>query len=470
MIPKIKYYHQYNKQTRSAYANYLQQADYIRGCVPYWTISSSFFKGRLLEQLSKEKSFFCVHLDAPTKIDVLTEFHKRKANLYCYNLISKTKFADGNFHPLLHAKVTLFNMPNEKAVIWIGSHNFTQSALLDVNIEMTIAIETDIHSDDYREVETFLERTKDNCAEYDVKLAKWHQILRRNGVNNLTAEDIAELYGLDSSIIDEFHKTQTLFLVGNNIGELDDDTKNVIQIIGLDSLFNKALSVKRKRIYLYVQDVESECFYVYPAIVLLTGDIFQGISASSDMSFSTRPFAIIKKDLKGAFLKSAREIKKEDLEKAAYVTSLFVEKKISKFKIFPNPSTTWETVSNPDNVKGLDTTQRQELLADDKEASKKLIKSKNDTGSSSEKSSINFKKISIDLDKLTSDETQGIEQVMSKDFRVLEEYYRTQLLRMKEVNVLFDEVKSRPRFDKIPDIESIKFTQSHISKMVVIEK
>ena len=68
---------------------------------------------------------------------------------------------------LLHTKLLLFDMPDGKGELWIGSHNWTKRAILNLNIEASIVIELSQQSVLYNHAKTMLENIKSLSTRFD---------------------------------------------------------------------------------------------------------------------------------------------------------------------------------------------------------------------------------------------------------------------------------------------------------------
>lgn len=132
----------------------------LKGAVAFWTIDIDYFD-RLVEKLSHEDSFMCVDVHEPTKIDSLKKFVEGGAkNIYVFLYQVETAR-----YPLMHSKLLLFDLPQGKSEIWIGSQNFTDSALSGFNFEATAVVSTTNTSVFYRQVVDYLNFIKGCCKD-----------------------------------------------------------------------------------------------------------------------------------------------------------------------------------------------------------------------------------------------------------------------------------------------------------------
>ncbi|MEA5487469.1 MULTISPECIES: hypothetical protein [Pseudanabaena] len=145
----------------------IKQAECLRMAVAYWTIPNDYFGDDLIEVLKKKDSFACVDISLPTDIDELCKLAKQSCNLYFYteSLVWDGTDKKPTNRNLLHSKVLLFDLPDDLASIWIGSHNWTDRSLIGKNIETSLEICVDKNSDIYTEIKYLLEKIKQDCEQ-----------------------------------------------------------------------------------------------------------------------------------------------------------------------------------------------------------------------------------------------------------------------------------------------------------------
>jgi HKD family nuclease len=135
----------------------------LRGAVAFWTVDIGYFDG-LVEKLSHADSFMCVDIHEPTRIDFLKKFVESGAkNIYLF-----LYHVESGRYPLMHTKLLVFDLPDNKAEIWIGSQNFTNSALSGFNFEATTVVSTTTTSSLYKKVIDYLNFIRKCCE--DIKL------------------------------------------------------------------------------------------------------------------------------------------------------------------------------------------------------------------------------------------------------------------------------------------------------------
>ncbi len=171
----------------------------LKGAVAFWNFDIHYLKG-LDDKLSHNNSFICVDIHQPTDIDRLKKFVEKGSNIYLFLYRS----AKETQQPLLHTKLLLFDFPNNKAEIWIGSQNFTHSALEGSNFESTTIIPTKINSNLYNVVLSYLNSIKLCCEDIGKK----------------TCENVTGKFNIDC--VDFYKKLQGTYKYdGKDIGKMD---------------------------------------------------------------------------------------------------------------------------------------------------------------------------------------------------------------------------------------------------------
>jgi len=154
----------------------LKKCSSLKGSVAFWKIRTGYIKG-LVNVLNHHDSFICVDIHQPTNIDCLDEFVKQGANVYLF-----LYRVDTGRHPLLHTKLLLLDFPDGKAEIWIGSQNFTHSAIKGNNLESTSIISIEKNSALYRQVSDYIHFIRECCEDigiiyFSYKLEKFNRDL-----------------------------------------------------------------------------------------------------------------------------------------------------------------------------------------------------------------------------------------------------------------------------------------------------
>lgn len=186
----------------------IQSATTLRATVAFWTAEPNLISDRLPSLLSQPDSCLCVDLHLPTDIDQLANLVDQNANvrIHLRKLEGGTEFRNKEMPAhLLHAKTLLFDLPNDKAELWIGSHNWTRRALLGINVELSAIIQLSQDSDLYRDVKEKLNSIAKLCTEFDqndIDYYKWLQGLSEDSkpLIDLEGEQAGTLAGSEIAI------------------------------------------------------------------------------------------------------------------------------------------------------------------------------------------------------------------------------------------------------------------------------
>jgi hypothetical protein len=203
----------------------IESAVGLRMAVAYWTIKKDYLSSNLVNLLSKEDSFACVDLSYPTKVSELCDLSRHGANTYFYlrKIEADTSSPDGRvaLHlggHLLHSKILLFDLPDGKASIWIGSHNWTDRALSGINIETSIEIKATKDGPVYKKIESLLCSIKSKCHEVNFDLEEIYKNIQRqentlfylhsaisNVQESLLRGQLFHLLGVDQNRLNDFY-------------------------------------------------------------------------------------------------------------------------------------------------------------------------------------------------------------------------------------------------------------------------
>ena len=150
--------------------NSLKDIDWIKGTTAFWTIFEGRpeprFSERLKRGLIKGQSYFCTDISTiATNIDAIDSYANYGCNFYVFSYKLSLKL-DETSSMLQHSKMILIKK-GDKAIIYIGSHNFTNRALAGLNIEHTVRIETDYNSEIAYQFEYAIEQIRINSLKFD---------------------------------------------------------------------------------------------------------------------------------------------------------------------------------------------------------------------------------------------------------------------------------------------------------------
>lgn len=162
----------------------LSRSAHLQAGIGYWTISPALLGADLTRRLRGDHGFVCVDLHLPTDVDALAELTARAAQVRVHHESIRTYTAHGRKEPpqLLHSKMLLFWSSDHMAELWVGSHNWTNRALLGLNVEASLVITTQDSSPLYMAAARYLARMKKISTPFDVsKVEFYKQVQHRTG-------------------------------------------------------------------------------------------------------------------------------------------------------------------------------------------------------------------------------------------------------------------------------------------------
>lgn len=167
----------------------IKQAECLQMSVAYWTINKNYFyfsdkeDNYLVNLLTKKDSFACIDISLPTNVSNVCEIAAQTDTLYFYTRSFSKVNSQGQtphmVNHLLHSKILLFDLPNEQASIWIGSHNWTDRALSGINIETSLEILVNRNDKIYKEVKQLLADIKNQCHKVNPQLEKVYKNIQK---------------------------------------------------------------------------------------------------------------------------------------------------------------------------------------------------------------------------------------------------------------------------------------------------
>ena len=185
LIPEPNQHGYYLQQLRKV----VKKAVCLRRAIAYWTVEPNFVSDNLPKLLSSTNSFICVDINLPTDINKLSQlyykinfFVNKKASIYLHlHKITQDTEHGSNAHmplSLMHTKMLLFDMPDDKAELWVGSHNWTRRALKGINIETSLRLEILKESPIYNQAKIILEQIREYCEIFDINKIDDYQNLQ----------------------------------------------------------------------------------------------------------------------------------------------------------------------------------------------------------------------------------------------------------------------------------------------------
>lgn len=258
-------------------SNIFRNAKSIKASIAYWTLPLNKFNSITgdagIRVLSEKGSYLCVDIQRPTNIDYLADLVKLGIKVFL-NIRKLPKAVDpkkiSSSPGLLHTKFLLANTEDNRAELWIGSHNWTVPALIGPNTELSISIRLTAGAPLYLEAKHKIEDIRDNyCQPFDLTRISYYKTLQTAYEKDTAIKYVVELEGDD---------------VRNLYGQL-------ICVFGTESDDFDAVSSVNKRIFFSVYDSGGMEKYLYSAKVLQTGLLASANPVAGGLALSKRRYA-----------------------------------------------------------------------------------------------------------------------------------------------------------------------------------
>lgn len=301
-----------------------KEAKSARAAIAFWTLSAKRFIDiagfNAYQVLKDSNSFLCVDIQFPTNIDHLADLVQKGVSVYLNirRLTNEFKKLSSSIG-LLHTKILLADKKNDEAEFWIGSHNWTEFALLGPNIEASLILHLYNRAPLYKNAEAMLEDIRDNyCRKFELDKVDHYKELQKKLSHLEWGQNVIELEGND---------------VDNLQGE-------VICIFGTESRDFEAVSTVGKGIHVSIHDSHYENVkYLYEAEILQTGRLKSYDSAAGGIEMTENYRYAFTERRQFPFLKVEQAIQNEVYEKAVFFAKLKLEKlKTDRYSLLDLPS------------------------------------------------------------------------------------------------------------------------------------
>ncbi len=194
----------------------LSRADLLQAGIGFWTIGDELLGPDLARALGHEHGFVCVDLHSPTDVDALAAVANQGAHVRTYYEDIPTYTDTGRKEPpcLLHAKMLLFWSRDRTAELWVGSHTWTNRALLGLNVEASLVIRLRDTAPLVSAAAGYLAEMKRISERFDLAKVDVYKEIQRKIANGLTP--VIELEARDGGELDDV----TIALFGTDTTEL----------------------------------------------------------------------------------------------------------------------------------------------------------------------------------------------------------------------------------------------------------
>src|SRR5208282_2206704 len=303
----------------------LSRSQLMQAGIAYWTVNDNIFGPSLPRALGDDSGFLCVDLHPPTEIDSLAALVRKGAHvyLYCEDLTTFTDAGRKEPPSLLHAKMMFFWLKDRTVELWVGSHNWTNRAILGLNIESSIVVRARDSSILCADAAQYLQKVKRICDEFDLSKVELYKQAQRN----ITQRTIP-----------------VIELEASNAASLDDIT---VGLFGTDAEDLRELGTVRRDVYVSVFDSDSEEECLYPGSILQSGLLSASNPSAGGISFSRRRYAFRRGHRFPALLPEG-EVGLDVLADAKYFVTLSLrcmDKSVTTERVRPK-SPAWVEVSD----------------------------------------------------------------------------------------------------------------------------
>lgn len=304
----------------------LSEAKLLQAAIAYWTVNDKMFGGRLANALAHRDGFLCVDLHQPTDVDSLASLATKKSHiyLYCEDITTYSEWGQKEPASLIHSKMLLFWYADGTAELWVGSHNWTNRAILGLNVESSVILKLRHSAPIFVEAIEYLAKIKAVSERFDLDSVAFYKHLQ----GKMSKQDI-------SSVIE---------LEGHNAGNLDDLT---ITFFGTDADDVKEIRTLGSEVYVSVCDPDSNREHFYPASILHLGFLSAADPAAAGISFEPRPYAF-RMGRRLPYLRPKEIVDQNILNTAQYFVTLRLGQIDSNLVAEPVPIRTaaWERVND----------------------------------------------------------------------------------------------------------------------------
>ncbi len=244
----------------------LSRSTRLQAGIGYWTIDSALLGPDLVRAIQHESGFVCVDLHPPTEVDALAAMAKQGGRVHVYYDDIPTYTDQGRKEPpcLLHAKMLLFWSKDGTAELWVGSHNWTQRAILGLNVEASLVVRLKDSSPLFAAAADYLARRKGIAEPFDVAKVDFYKALQRK-----MSRGVAPVIELETED-------------GAAVGD------TTITVFGTDRSELRRLGTVRREVHVALLGPRSDAQFLYPATILHSGLLSASDASAGGLSFSPR--------------------------------------------------------------------------------------------------------------------------------------------------------------------------------------
>jgi hypothetical protein len=245
------------------------RAERLQAAVAFWTVAETLFEPSLTHVLRHENSFLAVDVHLPTDIEALASLAKAGANVRIYAEEIPTYSMNGRKDPpaLLHTKMLLFSLNDGNAELWVGSHNWTNRAILGLNVEASLVVTLRDDSPLLAQAAGYLEQVRTITQAFEPACVDFYKQLQHP-----VTGDVVPVIELEADDAEAFADV-------------------VIALFGTDAADLNELGTVGRNLHVSLSDPDSKTEYLYPATILHSGLLAADDEAAGGVSFSPRRHA-----------------------------------------------------------------------------------------------------------------------------------------------------------------------------------
>ena len=280
----------------------LSRSQFLQASIAFWTVKDQIFGQSLTNALRDDNGFLCVDLHPPTDIDALAALVRKGAHIYLFCEDIPTPDMGSKEPPhLLHTKMLLFWLRDQTVELWVGSHNWTNRAIVGLNIESSIVVQARNSSILISDAAQYLQKIRHVCIEFDLSKIDFYKQIQQK-IRSQQTVSVIYLEAKDAVALENL----TIGFFGTDAGEVKE--------LGVGS-----------QVYLSIFDSDSEREYLYPASILHSGLLSAADSSAGGIAFSPRRCAF-RPRLKLPFLLPEGPVGADILEEATYFATIKLER------------------------------------------------------------------------------------------------------------------------------------------------
>jgi len=222
----------------------------------------------------------------------------------------------------MHSKMLLFALRDGTGELWVGSHNWTNRALLGLNIESSLVVRCQTSSALFAEAASYLEQIKSICEVFDSERVDFYKRLQGDRHDEEPSFPFIELEGDEA---------------GNLAG-------SAITVFGTNAVELRELGALRE-VYLSIFDEADGTEHIYTAQVLQSGVMAAYTPLAGGLNFPIRRHAF-RLGRRLPILLPAGYVSSDVMQKAHYFVTLNVMHLETGARALDRPTrtTVWQKV------------------------------------------------------------------------------------------------------------------------------